>query len=156
MGFVPLLETVDELRAAGRFSALKLAVFLALLALAALLAVDALTGGLGARPWDAAIHRVGWWTVVFLLASLAVTPLRRSLRWNALISVRRMIGVTVFAAAVLHLVLYAGQEAWDLWKVGSEIVLRIYLTIGFVALLGLAALAATSTDAMVRRLGGKR
>src|SRR3546814_7906332 len=87
------------------------------------------------------------------MASLTVTPLRRSLRWNALISVRRMIGVTTFAAVLLHLVLYAGQEAWDFWKVGSEIVLRIYLTIGFAALLGLAALAATSTDGMVRRLG---
>lgn len=141
---------------AGRFSALKLVAFLALLAPTALLAVDALTAGLGARPWDAAIHRVGWWTVVFLLASLAVTPLRRSLRWSALISVRRMVGVATFAATLLHLVLYAGQEAWDLWKVGSEIVLRVYLAIGFAALLGLAALAATSTDGMVRRLGGKR
>ena len=94
--------------------------------------------------------------VVYLLASLAVTPLRRSLRWNALISVRRMIGVATFAAAFLHLVLDAGQEAWDLWKVATEIVLRVYLIIGFVALLGLAALAATSTDGMVRRLGGKR
>ena len=45
---------------------------------------------------------------------------------------------------------------FDLWKVGSEIVLRLYLTIGFIALLGLAALAVTSTDGMVRRLGGKR
>src|SRR3546814_19127153 len=66
-----------------------------------------------------------------------------------------MIGVTTFAAVLLHLVLYAGQAAWDFWKVGSEIVLRIYLTIGFAALLGLAALAATSTDGMVRRLSGR-
>lgn len=141
---------------AGRFVPLKLAVLALLLAPAVLLLVDALTGSLGPRPWNLAIHRVGWWTVVYLMASLAVTPLRRTLRWNGLIAVRRMIGVAAFAAVMAHLVLYAGEQAWDLWKVSSEIVLRIYLTIGFVALLGLGALAATSTDGMVRRLGGKR
>jgi sulfoxide reductase heme-binding subunit YedZ len=141
---------------AGRLSRLKLAVFLALLAPALLLLADALAGTLGARPWDAAVHRVGWWTTLFLIASLAVTPLRRALRWGELMSVRRMVGVTVFFGAFLHLVLYAGQQAWDLPKVASEIVLRFYLTIGFVALLGLGALAATSTDGMVRHLGGPR
>lgn len=142
--------------AAGRLSVLKLTALLAMLMPAALLAFDAITGGLGPRTWDAAIHRVGWWTVVFLLASLAVTPLRRTLRWNGLIAVRRVVGVAAFTAATLHLVLYAGDQAWDLVKVASETVLRLYLMIGFVALLGLAALAATSTDGMVRRLGGKR
>lgn len=141
---------------AGRFSFLVLVVFLALLTPAALLAFDASTGQLGPRPWNLAIHRVGWWTVVFLMAALAVTPLRRTLRWNGLIGVRRMIGVAAFTAAMLHLVLYAGEQAWDLLKVSSEIVLRIYLAIGLAALLGLGALAATSTDGMVRRLGGKR
>lgn len=141
---------------AGRLSVPKLATLLLLLAPAVLLLADAVAGGLGPRPWDAAIHRVGWWTVVFLMASLAVTPLRRTLRWNGLIAVRRMVGVTVFLAAALHLVLYAGEQAWDLGKVASEIALRFYLTIGFAALLGLAALAATSTDGMVRRLGGRR
>ena len=141
---------------AGRFSALKLTTFAAVLVPAALLLADAIAGNLGPRPWNLAIHRVGWWTVVFLMASLTVTPLRRTLRWNALYSVRRMVGVTAFVATVLHLVLYAGELDWNLGKVTSEIVLRIYLTIGFVALLGLAALAATSTDGMVRRLGGRR
>lgn len=141
---------------AGRLSRLKLAIFLALLAPALLLLIDALAGSLGARPWDEAIHRAGWWSTLFLLASLAVTPLRRAWRWGELMSVRRMVGVTVFFGAALHLVLYAGQQAWDLPKVASEIVLRFYLTIGFVALLGLGALAATSTDGMVRRLGGPR
>ncbi|MEQ8813891.1 MAG: ferric reductase-like transmembrane domain-containing protein [Thalassobaculum sp.] len=152
----PLRRWLPWTDGAGRLSPLKLVAFLALLVPAALLAVDALAGDLGPRPWDLAIHRVGWWTVLFLMASLTVTPLRRTLRWNGLVAVRRMIGVTVFLAAALHLVLYAGERAWDLWKVSSEIVLRFYLTIGLAALLGLAALAATSTDGMVRRLGGKR
>ena len=141
---------------AGRICPPRLAAFLALLAPALLLIFDSLSGTLGPRPWEVAIHRVGWWSVVFLLASLAVTPLRRTLRWSGLIVVRRMIGVSVFLAVLLHLVLYAGQQAWDLPKVATEIAVRFYLTIGFVALLGLAALAATSTDGMIRRLGGKR
>ncbi len=141
---------------AGRFSAVKLAALMALLAPALLLVGDAVSANLGPRPWDAAVHRVGWWTVVYLMASLAVTPLRRTLRWNGLIAIRRMVGVTAFLAATLHLVLYAGDQRWDLLKVASEIALRVYLTIGLVALLGLAALAATSTDGMVRRIGARR
>ena len=55
-----------------------------------------------------------------------------------------------------HILLNVADQIFDLWKVASEIVLRLYLTIGFIALLGLTALAVTSTDGMVRRLGGKR
>jgi sulfoxide reductase heme-binding subunit YedZ len=70
--------------------------------------------------------------------------------------VRRMVGVAAFAYAFMHLSLYTADQAFDLAKVASEIVLRIYLTIGFAAVLGLAALAATSTDAMIKRLGARR
>jgi sulfoxide reductase heme-binding subunit YedZ len=70
--------------------------------------------------------------------------------------VRRMIGVAAFVYAVIHFSLYAADQGFDLGKVASEIVLRVYLTIGFAALLGLAALATTSTDAMISRLGGRR
>ncbi|MEQ8331913.1 ferric reductase-like transmembrane domain-containing protein [Nisaea sp.] len=140
----------------GRISSAKLITFLTLLAPALLLLYDSQAGTLGPRPWEEAIGRVGWWSVVFLLASLAVTPLRRALRWNGLFAVRRMIGVSVFLTVMLHLLLYTGQQSWDLPKVAGEIILRFYLTIGFVALLALAALAATSTDGMIRRLGGKR
>jgi sulfoxide reductase heme-binding subunit YedZ len=84
-----------------------------------------------------------------------VTPLRTLWRWPKLVSVRRMLGVAAFCYAAIHLSLYAVDQKLDLAKVASEIVLRFYLTIGFVALLGLAALAATSTDGMIRRLGGK-
>src|SRR5581483_9687902 len=95
----------------------------------------------------------GLWTIRFIFLALAVTPLRAVLQWPRLILVRRMVGVAAFAYVLVHFGLYITQEAFDLAKVASEILLRIYLTIGFVALLGLAALAATSTDAMVRRLG---
>jgi sulfoxide reductase heme-binding subunit YedZ len=67
-----------------------------------------------------------------------------------------MIGVAAFVYAIIHFSLYAADQAFDLEKIATEIILRVYLTIGFAALLGLAALAATSTDAMISRLGGRR
>ncbi|MBW4976594.1 ferric reductase-like transmembrane domain-containing protein, partial [Roseovarius mucosus] len=69
------------------------------------------------------------------------------------IVVRRMLGVTVMAYAVAHLTLYAVDQNLILTKVISEIALRLYLTIGFVALVGLIALGLTSTDAAIRNLG---
>ena len=67
-----------------------------------------------------------------------------------------MIGVGAFVYAAAHILLFVADQMFDLTKVASEIILRIYLTIGFIALLGLTALAVTSTDGMVRRLGVKR
>jgi len=110
----------------------------------------------GARPVNDLIHRAGYWALMFLLLTLAVTPLRRIGRFGQLIDVRRMLGVGAFAYAAAHISLFVVDQMFDLAKAASEIVLRLYLTIGFVALVGLAALAATSTDAMQRRLGGMR
>lgn len=140
----------------GRFSGLKLATLLLLCLPAALLAWWAAQGELGGRPVMEAIHWSGLWAVRILLLSLLVTPLRQMLRWPRVMQLRRMIGLAALAYALLHLVLYALDLKWDLAKVASEIVLRIYLTIGFVALLGLVALGVTSTDGWVRRLGGRR
>ncbi len=110
---------------------------------------------LGAMPITEALHQIGLWTVRFLLLTLAVTPFRRIGQWPRLILVRRMLGVTACAYAVIHLTLYVVQQHYRLFFVASEIALRFYLTIGFVALLGFIALAATSTDGAMRRLGGK-
>lgn len=138
---------------AGRFSPLK-AGCLVLLALPALwvLWLWASTG-LQPRPLEEAIHQTGSWAIRLLLVSLCISPLRRILNWPRLMLVRRMVGLSALAYALAHLVLFVIDQHFDLWKVTSEIVLRFYLTIGFVALLGLAALGITSTDAMVRRLG---
>ena len=137
----------------GRLSPLKLAVFIALFAPALWVMVAFPLGWLGARPTNEAIHQIGLWALRLIFIALAITPLRAVLQWQRLILVRRMVGVAAFSYAITHLLLYAASEAFDLVKVASEIVLRIYLTIGFAALLGLSALAATSTDGMVRRLG---
>lgn len=138
---------------AGRFSALKCAVFAATLLPAAWLAQAAATDALGAKPVTAAIYQSGDWAIRFLLLSLAVTPFRRITGWVRVIPVRRLLGLAALAYAVLHLVLYAMDLNWDVLRVGSEIVLRIYLTIGFVALVAMAMLGATSTDAAIQRLG---
>src|SRR5215468_1612122 len=110
----------------------------------------------GARPLNDVIHRAGFWMLMFILTTLAITPLRRITRFGQLIDVRRMLGVGAFAYGVAHISLYTADQMFDLVKVASEIAQRVYLIIGFTALLGLATLASTSTDAMVRRLGALR
>jgi sulfoxide reductase heme-binding subunit YedZ len=140
----------------GRVSPLKLAVFLALFVPAGWVVLAYACGLLGARPLNEAIHQLGLWTIRLIFLALAVTPLRQILQWPRLLVVRRMIGVAAFAYVLMHFSLYVVSQAFDLGKVASEIALRIYLTIGFTALLSLAALAATSTDGMVRRLGARR
>jgi methionine sulfoxide reductase heme-binding subunit len=138
---------------AGRFSALRAGTFALVVAPALWLAILGLHGQLGARPVTAAIHDTGDWAVRFLLLALLVSPLRTALRANSLIGIRRMLGLAALAYALVHVALYVVDQKWDLWKVASEIVLRAYLTIGFVTVLGLLALGVTSTDGMVRRLG---
>ena len=143
---------------AGRLSALRIVVLAFLFLPWAIATYDFNFDpmAVGARPLNNVIHRTGYWALVFLLVSLAITPLRRIARFNQLVDVRRMIGVGAFVYAAVHILLFIADQKFDLWKAASEIALRLYLTIGFVALLGLAALAVTSTDGMVRRLGGKR
>ncbi len=139
----------------GRFSPLKAVVFAGLFVPAAWIIYLAATGALEPKVVTEMIHRTGLWTIRFLMLSLFVTPLIRSARYPKLIAVRRMVGVAAFAYAAIHLTLYVVDQHYDLAHVASEIALRFYLTIGFVAWLGLAALAATSTNSMIRRLGPK-
>lgn len=139
----------------GRLSALRI-VALALLLFPvakALVDVGAITGG--ARPLNDVIHRTGFWTLVFLGVTLAITPLRRIGRYGNLIDVRRMIGVGTFCYALAHILLYVADQSFDLVKVFQEITRRVYLIVGMVAFIGLAALAITSTDGMIKRMGGK-
>ena len=139
----------------GRTSPLKLAIFVALFAPGLWTGLEFAMGWLQPQPFSAAIQQIGLWTIRLIFIALAITPLRQILQWSRLILVRRMIGVAAFAYALSHLSLYTADQMFDLAKVASEIVHRIYLTIGFTAVLGLAALAATSTDGMIRRLGAR-
>jgi methionine sulfoxide reductase heme-binding subunit len=140
----------------GRLSALRIATLAVLLWPMVLAIVFWPEVRYEARPLNDLIHRAGFWMLMFVLLALAVTPLRRIARFGQLVDVRRMVGVGAFCYGVAHISLYIADQMFDLAAVASEIALRVYLTIGFTALLGLATLAATSTDGMVRRLGGIR
>jgi methionine sulfoxide reductase heme-binding subunit len=140
----------------GRLSPLKLAVFVSLFAPALWTLMAYELDWLQPRPFNEAIHRIGLWVIRFIFIALAITPLRQILQWPRLLVLRRMVGVAAFAYACCHLTLYTADQMFDIVKVASEIVLRIYLTIGFAAVLGLSALAATSIDGMIKRLGPRR
>jgi sulfoxide reductase heme-binding subunit YedZ len=138
---------------AGRFSLLKTAVFVLVSLPALYYAVKLGQNDLGPLPYKEALHRIGDWTVRFIILTLLLTPLQRIVMWPKLALIRRMLGVTAFAYALTHFSLYVVNEKFDLVFVASEIVKRIYLTIGFTALIGLSLLAATSTDWALRKLG---
>jgi sulfoxide reductase heme-binding subunit YedZ len=140
----------------GRWSPVKIAAFTASVLPALWIAYQAVTGDLGARPVTEAIHQAGDWALRFLLITLAITPAQRILNYPRIILARRTLGVASAAYAVLHLSLYVLDQHFDLFKVASEIVVRIYLLIGAIALTGLIALASTSTDAAISRLGSGR
>ena len=132
-------------------------VFAACLIPLGLLVGAAFTGGLTANPIEDITHRTGDWTLRFLLAALAVTPLRKLLGWSSLASYRRMVGLFAFFYAVLHLSTYLVLDfffAFDL--IFDDIVERRYVTAGFTGFVLLVPLALTSTKGMIRRLGGQR
>jgi sulfoxide reductase heme-binding subunit YedZ len=137
----------------GRFAPLKAAMLAGLLAPAVWLLYRTAIGDLGGLPLKELLHRTGDWTVRFLVLTLALTPLQRFSGWPKVTLVRRMAGVGTFCYGLSHFLFYVANSNFKLGFVASEIALRIYLTIGFVALLGLSALAATSTDTALRRLG---
>ncbi|MBB5752076.1 ferric reductase-like transmembrane domain-containing protein [Prosthecomicrobium pneumaticum] len=149
----PWLSKAPWLDRRGRFSSLKAIVFALLLLPAAILLWRTFAGTLGPRPITEVLHQLGLWAVRLIVIGLAVTPLRAVWRWPELIFVRRQIGLAAFFYALAHFVFYIVDLGFDLSKVASEIVLRYYLAIGFVALLLLVPLAVTSSDAMIRRLG---
>jgi sulfoxide reductase heme-binding subunit YedZ len=140
----------------GRLSVLRIATLVLLLLPVAKALYDADAILHGARPLTDLIHRAGFWALIFLGVTLAVTPFRRIARYGQLIDVRRMLGVGTFCYIAAHLLLYVADQGFDLGKIAHEITHRWYLIVGATAWLGLAVLALTSTDGMQRRLGGLR
>lgn len=140
----------------GRFSVLKAATFAAVFLPAIVAAIDLADGAFVAEPAKQVARLLGLWTFRMILIALAITPVMQIFRLPRLLIVRRTIGVAAFAYAAAHFSAYIVLQNFDLAKAASEIVLRFYLAIGFVTLTILSALSATSTDAMVRRMGAKR
>lgn len=137
----------------GRFSPLKTVALVAFMAPAVSLVIRYGLQDLGPLPVKEAIHVSGLWAIRFLIGTLALTPAMRISNWPKLALIRRMTGVASFAYALLHFALYIGSAKFALGFVVTEIASRFYLLIGFTTLVGLSLLAATSTDAALRRLG---
>jgi sulfoxide reductase heme-binding subunit YedZ len=137
----------------GRFLPLKALVLAAGFIPGLVLAFWWASGRLGGRPVTEVIHGTGDWAIRYILIALAITPAARILNWPRLLLVRRIVGLTALAYVLAHLTLYAVDVNLRLGFVVSEIIHRFYLTIGFVTLLGLAALGITSTHGWMRRIG---
>ena len=111
---------------------------------------------LGANPVELITRSTGTWTLTFVMITLAVTPLRRLSGWHWLARLRRMFGLYAFFYASLHFTTYIWlDQFFDFAAIAKDVVKRPFITVGFSAFVMLIPLAATSTDAMVRRLGGK-
>jgi sulfoxide reductase heme-binding subunit YedZ len=118
------------------------------------LVVLGVTGGLGANPIEFITHSTGTWALTGLLATLSVTPLRRLSGRSGLIRYRRMLGLFSFFYACLHFVTYIWlDQFFDPASIARDIVKRPFITVGFTAFVLLVPLAATSNQAMMRRLG---
>ena len=117
----------------------------------------AVSNQLGANPAEALIRSLGDWTLRGLLLTLAITPLRVKFQLPALLRLRRLIGVWTFAYACLHLLAYAWLDmGLDLGEIARDIAKRPFILVGMLSLALLLPLAATSFNAAVRALGGKR
>lgn len=141
---------------AFEFAVVKGALFAAALLPLARLAWLGLGDGLGANPIEFITRSTGTWTLVGLLATLAITPLRKLTGWNWLIRLRRMLGLFAFFYACLHFTTYIWlDQFFDLPGVVRDVVKRPFITVGFTAFLLLIPLAVTSTHAMVKRMGAR-
>jgi sulfoxide reductase heme-binding subunit YedZ len=137
-----------------RIAASKPLVFLLCLAPLGVLVWDTLQNELGTDPVAQLEHRTGLWTLRLLLATLAITPLRRMSGWHKVVRYRRMLGLFAFSYASLHLAIYLFIDLGGYWTdIFEQIAKKPYITVGFAAWLLLIPLAVTSTKKMMRRLG---
>ena len=134
-----------------------MALFLVCLVPFTLLVWDGLNDQLGANPVQTVTHQTGLWGLRLLLVTLTGTPLRRLTGWGPIVRFRRMLGLFAFFYALLHFLTYVViDQGLALHDILEDVAKRPYVTIGFTGFVLLVPLAATSTDGMIRRLGGKR
>ncbi len=146
-------EVLTDRQLAG----LKTVLFLLALVPAGRLAWGAWQGTLGANPIEAVTRGLGDWALNMLLVTLCVTPLRKLSGWVWLARLRRMLGLYAFFYALLHVTSYVWFDQFFDWgEIARDILKRPFITAGFAAFAIMASLAATSSHAMVRRLGGRR
>lgn len=134
----------------------KLVIFINSLIPLAMLAWDAYWQNLGANPIEYFLRTTGVLTLVFLFITLAITPLRKMYGWNQLIKFRRMLGLYAFFYAFIHLVTYSiFDKALDIPAILGDIWQRPFIAVGMTVFVLLTPLAITSTNGMLKRLGGK-
>lgn len=132
-------------------------VFLACLGPLARLGWKAYNSALGANPIEVITHSTGDWTLIFLLVTLAITPLRKLSGQLWLIRFRRMFGLFAFFYVTLHFLTYIWLDKFfDVHAMLKDIEKRRFITVGFTGFVLLIPLALTSTAGWIRRLGGKR
>lgn len=137
--------------------AIKVALFLVCLIPVAALAYGFYRQDLGANPVEFLEHATGDWAIRLLLITLALTPLRRLSGWSRLSTLRRTLGLFAFFYAMLHVLAYLFfDKQFDATAIASDIGKRRYITVGFLSWVSMAALAVTSTDGWVRRMGAQR
>jgi sulfoxide reductase heme-binding subunit YedZ len=134
--------------------ALKPLLFMSSLIPLAWLVFIVLTGRTSANPAEDILLTTGIWALRFLLATLAITPIRRLTGWNALIQYRRMLGLFAFFYACVHLASYiAFDRYFELGEILADVVKRPFITAGMTAFVLMVPLALTSTRGWIRRLG---
>jgi methionine sulfoxide reductase heme-binding subunit len=115
------------------------------------------SGDLGANPIEVITHSTGLWTLIFLLITLSVTPLRKLASQPWLIQYRRMLGLFAFFYGSLHLTTYLWLDKFfDVHEIIKDVYKRPFITAGFTAFVLMVPLAVTSTQGWIRRIGGKR
>lgn len=116
-----------------------------------------LTNQLGVNPVETLTRSSGLWGLRFLLITLCVTPLRWLTGINQLTRFRRMLGLYAFFYATVHMLLYLGLDQFFDWsEIWRDIIKRPFITIGFINFIALLPLVFTSTNKMMKRLGGQR
>ena len=134
----------------------KLIIFINSLVPLALLGWDAVFGKLGANPIEFFLRTTGVLTLLFLLITLSITPLRKYYGWNNLVKFRRMLGLYSFFYGFLHLVTYSiFDKSFSLSAIAGDVWQRPFIAIGMLAFFTLIPIAVTSTNGMIKRLGGK-
>jgi methionine sulfoxide reductase heme-binding subunit len=135
-------------------TALKILLWMGALAPLAWLIAGYFLGWLGANPIEKLTHVTGMTTLVLLLLTLSVSPLRRLSGWNSVIKLRRPFGLFAFFYAFLHFGIWAGLDQTLVWSwMVEDVVKRPYITLGFTGFVLLIPLAVTSTRGWIRRLG---
>jgi sulfoxide reductase heme-binding subunit YedZ len=140
-----------------RLSRIKTGVFVLAMLPLIKLAIGACIDGLGANPIEKITRTTGYWTLALLLITLSATPLRRLWGWCWPIRIRRMLGLFAFFYGSLHFLTYLVLDQFFDWAaIADDIAKRPYITVGFPSFVLMIPLAITSTDRMIKRLGGKR